>query len=358
VVTLDDMLTRQTQRHLQEGPSGRGGEGGLGVFRGEMACASAISRLSLPYERSVVYWLQGHGEVRADDYDELRGFSDIARAMKRDGYDIKALALPGMSQIPADCHVLVMAGANRSLAQDEQRLIEAFLQRGGRLLYLVAPGAATGLEPLLEKWGIRLTPFIAASPKTLSGLDVVATAFADHVITRNLSNASVVFGHAVCLSVADETAKEGGADRPKVTLVVSTDSDGWGESHPDVFPRHFDAQSELRGPVSMVAVSERGGSVSKDVAYRPTRVCVFGETDFVMNGALSTRANANRDLFLNAVSWLAGIDTGTATSLGGDATLVTGFSRREWMVFMGWSAVALPAVFLLVFLVLSLRVRR
>jgi hypothetical protein len=98
--------------------------------------------------------------------------------------------------------------------------------------------------------------------------------------------------------------------------------------------------------------------VAKDVAFKPTRVCVIGETDFVMNGTLATRANANRDLFMNAVSWLAGVDTGTAPSLGGDATLVTGFARHQWVVFMIWSAVAVPGCVFLLFSLVSLRMRR
>ena len=358
VVTLDDMLAKQSPLRGQDGQETRGERAGLGVFKGEAVCASAISRLSLPYERSAVYWLQGHGEVRFDDYDELRGFSDIAREVKREGFDIRPLTLPGLDQIPADCQVMVIAGARRAMAREEQNLIETFLQRGGRLLYLVSPRATSGLEPLLEKWGIRLTPFIAVSPKTLSGQEVVVSSFADHVITRNLSNVSVVFGYAVCLEAVTDASMEGGADRPKVTLIARTGREGWGELHPEVFPRHFDAQSELRGPVAVAAVSERGGAVSKDVAYKPTRVCVFGETDFVMNGTLATRANANRDLFMNALSWLAGIDSGTATSLGGDATLVTGFARRQWVVFMLWSTALVPAVFLLVFTLVSLRKRR
>ena len=358
VVTLDDMLSKQSPLIRQE-PQRSPNEGaGLGVFRGEMVCASAISRLSLPYERSAVYWLQGHGEVRFDDYDELRGFSDIAREMRRDGFDIRPLSLPGLGLIPADCHVLVVAGAQRRLAAEELSLIDGFLQRGGRLLYLVVPRAETGVEPLLEKWGIRLTPFIAASPRTLSGQEVVISSFPDHVITRNLGNVSVVFGAATCVETVTGAAMVGGADRPKVTLLACTDRDGWGELHPDVFPRHFDSQSELAGPVAVAAVSERGGAVSKDVAFNPTRVCVFGETDFVMNGALAARANANRDLFMNALFWLAGIDAGTASSVGGDATLVTGFSRRQWVVFMAWSTLVIPAIFLLVFAAASSRRRR
>jgi hypothetical protein len=359
VITLDDMVTMQSPLRQPDGAtdSAQGKGGNLGVFRGEMACASAIARLSLPYEHSAVYWLQGHGEVRYDNYDELRGFSDIAREIKRDGYDIRPLSLPGKEQVPADCQVLIVAGAQRALASEELKLIDLFLQRGGRLLYLIAPLQTTGMEPLLEKWGIRLTPFIAASPKTLTGSDVVVTTFADHVVTRNLCNVSVVFGRAVCLEAVADASMEGGVDRPKVTLIAGTDREGWGESHPDVFPRHFDAQSELRGPVWVAAVSERGGAVSKDVAFKPTRVCVVGETDFIMNGALATRANANRDLFMNALSWLAGIDAGMATSLGGDASLVTGFSRRQWMIFVLWATVIVPGAFLAVFLLFSFRTR-
>lgn len=358
VVSVDEMLAKPSS--LREGgeQSARGGAEAAGVFRGEMICASAVARLSLPYERSLVYWLQGHGEARYDDYDELKGFSDIAREVKRNGFEIRPLTLAGLGQIPADCHVLVVAGPRYAMAAEELGLIEAFLQRGGRLMVLVSPRVASGLEPLLEKWGVRLTPFIAASNKTLSGQDVVVNAFADHVVTRSLGNASVVFGFPVCLEAATDSSAAVAADRPKVTLIARTDGEGWGEAHPEVYPRHFDAQSELRGPVAVAAVSERGATVSKDVAYKPTRVCVIGETDFVMNGALATRANANRDFFLNAVSWLAGIDTGSATSLGGDATLVTGFSRWQWVVFALWSAGGLPAAFLAVFMLVSLRMRR
>ena len=357
VVTLDEMLTRQSLlRAQEEGRSQDNKE--LGVFRGESVCASAISRLALPYDRSVVYWLQGHGEVRFDDYDELRGFSDIAREMKRDGFELKELALPGLTRIPEDCHVLVIAGARYALKAEELRVLDAYLQRGGRLLYLAAAGVTSGAEAVLEKWGIRLRPFVAVSAQTLSGHEVVVTSFADHVITRNLNNASLVFGYAACLEAVTEPAGAAGADRPKVTLLAQTDAAGWGESEPNVFPRVFDAQRELRGPVAVAAVSERGGNVAKDVAFKPTRVCVIGETDFVMNGMLASRANANRDLFMNAVAWLAGVDTGTASSLGGDATLVTGFARRDWVVFMVGSAVIVPACVFLVFCLVSLRIRR
>ena len=254
--------------------------------------------------------------------------------------------------------MLLVAGASRALASEECDLVRAFLQRGGRLLYMAVPRHPSGLEPLLEQWGIRVTPFTAASHRTLSGQDIVISAFADHASMHNLRNASVVFGNAACLeAVAAETGVD--MDRPHVTLIAVTDEDGWGESEPDVFPRQFDPQKgELKGPVAVAAVSERGGAVARDVAYNPTRICVIGEAGFVANGALSVRANANRDFFMNVLAWLAGIDVGTASSLGGDAVLVTGFTRKEWINLKIVTLGVPPLLFLLLMVAAAWAFRR
>jgi hypothetical protein len=357
VVTLDEMIAQRSLLRTREELNARNHRE-LGVFRGESVCAAAIARLALPFERAIVYWIQGHGEVRFDDYDELHGFSDIARELNRGGFDLKPLTLPGLNRIPDDCHVLVIAGARYALNAEEIALLDGFLQNGGRLLYLAAPHVTTGIEDVLAKWGVKLLPLFAVGPQTLSGQEVVLSNFADHVITRELKNASLVFNNARCIQTLNETSAPTGADRPKVTLLASTDADGWGESHPHVFPRQFDPQTELPGPVAVAAVSERGGSVAKDVAFRPTRLCVIGETDFVMNGMLASRASANRDFFVNAMAWLAGIDMGSAPSLGGDATLVTGFTRREWVLFMVGAAGVIPLCVFLVFCLTSRRSRR
>jgi hypothetical protein len=117
---------------------------------------------------------------------------------------------------------------------------------------------------------------------------------------------------------------------------------------PDLLPRQFNPQrGELKGPVTMVALAERGAFVAKDVAYTATRICVVGETDFVMNATLGRRANANQDFFMNILAWLSGIDAVTASSLGGDAMLVTGFDRREWYLLMAWASAGIPLIFLL-----------
>lgn len=360
VVTLDDMLTsksvlRTAERNGDDGtPSGRGGNI-LGVFRGETACAAAIARLSLPAERMAAYWLQGHGEASFGDYNARTGFSDITRELVRGGFEVRPLLLPGKKEVPSDCGVLLIVGARNSFAKEELRLLEVFLRRGGRMLCLLTPGTETGLEGIFEHWGIRVTPYIGVSPATLTGRDVVATVFGDHVISRGLASSSVIFGAPACLQAVESAS--GGEDRPKVSLLLQTGADGWGESTPAGVPRTFDPASDLAGPVAFAAVSEQGANVAKDVVFRPTRLCVIGESDFLTNGLLASRANANRDFFMNAVSWIAGIDAGGAPSLGGDAVLVTGLTRKGWIGLMAAAAAGFPALVLLIFLAVAFKRR-
>ncbi len=368
VVTLDDMLTEKSalmgpgnsdnpdnRDNRMPWETKRAGRD-LGIFRGESVCASAIARLALPNERTVVYWLTGHGEARMDDYDSIYGFSTVAREVARDGFELRELALPGHDTVPADCSVLVAAGPRKAFTARELDILSTYLQRGGRLLLLLNPSAENNFKPLMSQWGVELTDKIAVSGKTLTGDEVYCTRFGDHYVTRDLSGVSVVFGHPLCVAVRQEVTI--GLDRPKVTLLTLSDDDGWGESEPEARPRVFDPARDLPGPVAMAAAVEWGGNVASDVAFRPTRICVFGEHDFVMNGVLASRANANRDLFVNAVAWLAGVETGTAPSLGGDATLFTGMSRREWMSLTLAASLFLPLGLLGVFWFYSLISRR
>ncbi len=318
-------------------------------FRAEQLCASAISRLVLPHRQLKICYLQGHGEVDFDDYDQFRGFSDIAHDLKRYGFLLEKLSLAGLREVPAECGVLVIAGARREMPEQEIRLVEQYLDRGGCLLYLATSGARSGCEPLLGKWGIAITAHVAVSDRTLTGNDIVISDFAEHPITRNLRGSSIVMGLATCLNVRKTSEAEDSLDLKHSMMIAQSDEQGWGEIYPEIFPRRYDPSLDLPGPVCVAAVAERGVAVSRDVAYKPTRLCVFGDVDFVMNRALTGRANANRDLFINAIGWLAGVDVGSASSVGGDATLATGFDRQRWIAAMFWSALAVPVFTLLVF---------
>ena len=316
------------------------------VFRGETVCAAAIARLARA-NQAVVYWLMGHGEGAFADYDPLTGFTTIAREIRHEGYDLRPLELWDTKNVPSDAEAVVIAGPQRTLSAEELAWIEAYLTRGGRLLYLVNPAHASGLEGALERWGVRITPWTAVSRETLSGHDTVILRYGDHPITRSLTNSATVFLGSRCIlsaAVADAT----GADRARFTALALTGSEGWGARATDAMPRLFDPHEDLAGPVVVAAAVERGGDAGPDIALQPARLVVVGEREFVANGTLATRSSANRDLFINALNWLTGIESGTGVSGGGDAALWTGLDRRGWMCFTLLAAGAIPGAVLLV----------
>jgi hypothetical protein len=345
VIPVDDLLTH---------PSALGKRTGAARFSGESVCAAAIAQLGRAAPPTV-YWLTGHGEMAIDDYDPLTGASDAAREIRREGYDLHALAFWETHRVPADADVLVVAGPRRALAADERGAIEEFLSRGGRLFFMAPPDGETGLEPILERWGVKVTPFAAVTPRTLFGQDAVIVSYGDHAATRNFVNTATVFAAPRCIAAAARVDTNG-VDRTRVTLLALTEPDGWAEATPAP-PYRFDAARDLPGPVAVAAVAERGGGAAVDVAFRPTRIAVFGEAAFAANGLLGARSGANRDFFLNVLNWLAGIDTATAPSIGGTAVLATGFDHRGWLIFAGALVVGLPVV-VLVFGLLVVAVRR
>ena len=316
------------------------------VFRGETVCAAAVARLSRATQ-PVIYWLQGHGEGDIADYDPQTGFSAIAREIRHEGYDLRPMQLWETKGVPANAEAVIVAGPHHGLTVEEVTWIETYLTRGGRLLALINPAAPpSGLEATLERWGIRVTSWTAVNRATLSGHDTVILQYGDHPITRSLAHSATVFFGSRCL-VAAGTSNVGGADRAKFTSLAATDRDGWGARVADAMPRLFDPREDLPGPVTLAAAVERGGEAGKDIALQPTRLVVVGESAFVANATLAARSSANRDLFINALNWLSGMESGTGVSGGGDAALWTGLGRHGWMRFTLVAAVAIPVGVLL-----------
>ncbi len=310
--------------------------GAAGVLQGEAACASAIQRLVLPAQRETVYWTTGHGEIPFDSYDPVGGLSDLARVLRRDGYTLAALDLAAAPAVPDDCAALVVAGAREPFSRVEMARLAGWMQAGGRLLVLATDEPNAGVGALLADLGVKTLPYRIVSPRTLSGADVVARAFADHAVMRPLAGGTAVFGGAVAFAPTPAAQAEGTV----YTALVCTDAEAWGETEPAVRPWVRDAANEPAGPFTLVAALERGGDVAKDVALRPMRLVAIGDASFVSNGALARRGNANRDIFLNALAWLSGLDALTASRTPGNA-VATGLDRAGWIRF-GTYGTALP----------------
>lgn len=300
---------------------------------GEYECASAIMRLVVRQSRNVVYWTSGHGETPHDDYGPA-GFSDIARNLFDEGYRNARIDLTGEAMIPADCALIAVAGARNEFSRAEVARLESFLRQGGRLLILSDGAESPLMKSLLPSWGAIARGVAKRSERTLTGTDAVISEFGTHQVVAPLKGSQIVLESPVVFEPSAAAGVNSGADSIDFTPLASVDS------------------------LAAAVMLERGAGAGSDTAIRPTRIAVIGDASFVRNAQLRARANANRDLFLNCVSYLSGSQAITGSGIDG-GLLATRLDRRGRLRLLYADAGAIPlAVSLMMLLVVWRRRRR
>ncbi|NQU40197.1 MAG: GldG family protein [Lentisphaerae bacterium] len=336
-VELSDIVTYETrveQGHIVKE---------LVSFHGEQAFSSAIHAVVQP-EKPVIYFLAGHGERGISDYSPAAGFSAAARALRRDNLEVRSLIPAAVGGIPADCDVLVVAGPSKQLSREEVELVADYLNRNGRALFLLDPYSRSGLDGLLERWGVRVAEEVVVG-MTLTGRELVVSNYGDHPITRNLRNVQTMFYLPRMLQPV--AALNGGAhqvDRPTVTILASNSEKGWAEADPETRPPHFDEAADQRGPVPLALAVERGTVAGLDVEIKPTRLVVIGDSYFVSNGSLKAGVGGNIDFFMSSVNWLLEREELMAISARDPQRVELGLDRHLVQLLFLLSVVGVPGL--------------
>ena len=143
-------------------------------------------------QSAVAYFLQGHGE-----YDLLgaqQGYYEAATRLQEQNYTVAPLNLAETNTIPPDADVLIIGGPKQALFDSEVAAIEDYLNAGGSVFILQDPQVETGLNALLEPWGIVLEDAIVidiSGGGQLVGLGPAAplvTEYGSHPITDAFGN--------------------------------------------------------------------------------------------------------------------------------------------------------------------------
>ena len=275
------------------------------AFLGEQVFSSAIHSVAQA-ERPVVYFLTGHAEHAIDDH-EHGGYSTLARMLRRDNIDVRPLFLAAEGRVPDDSSALVIAGPARRLSQAEVDQVAAYLDRSGRVFVLSDFGVSSGMENLLEAWGVRLLPAVVVG-QNLTGLgrDLLVMSYGRHPVTKGLANTATMFYRPQVVAPIQPPGETdpGQTDRPRVTVLAANTAQGWAEVDPKQAPPRFDPEVDHRGPVPLAAAVERGPVSGIDVELRPTRLVITGDSYFVSNGALDVGLGGNLSFFMSALNWL------------------------------------------------------
>jgi ABC-type uncharacterized transport system involved in gliding motility auxiliary subunit len=231
-----------------------------------------------------------------------------ADALVNETYQVESLLLASRADVPEDAAAVVIAGPTRMFLDAELAALKRHVERGGALFVGIDPRAQTNLYGLLEGFGVRLGDDVVVD-RTLAIFGQATTPFGDaydpeHEITRVLANPSVF---PMVRSVELDPAAAA-----RFSILVRTGNESWAERDLDAWRENGRAEyseNDLLGPVPIAVAGTVPGAVAEGDAEAASdgqagRLVVFGDSDFASNQYLGTAGN--RDLFVNAVNWLAG----------------------------------------------------
>jgi ABC-type uncharacterized transport system involved in gliding motility auxiliary subunit len=249
----------------------------------------------------------------------------------------------GRILVPSDAAALAIVGPQRDYLPAEVEMLHAYLEGGGKVLFLVDPenqGAKPNLVAMLNALGVRADNDVVIDASGVGqlfgfGPEVpLVASYSTHTITQKFANVPTVYPFVRSVEGVD-TPPEG----VSVTTLVSSSDNSWAEDDFDALSqgRVSPDEGERTGPLSLavavtIAVKEpapeeehaaggegvespdSGGGAGEAAAEPETggapekgprqgRAVVVGDSDFVSN-ALAGAPVANLDLFLNMVNWI------------------------------------------------------
>lgn len=315
----------------------------LSAFKGEQAFSSAIQGL-MQENNPVVYFLAGHGERSVNNF-EPQGYSKIGAIIQGDNIEIKELLLANKTGVPDDASLLVVAGPTKMMSKVEAEMIEAYLNRNGRVMLLLDALIDTGLEDMVRRWGVGLRNDYVRDPKnTQKGGDVYVREYYDHEITKKMTSMGARFHWPRSVEPLPTSRQESVAeDRPTVSPLARTSEESWSETQLDQVPPKYDENSsDLKGSFSLAVAVERGASKqSLDVQIEPTRMVIFGDSDFVTNAAIS---GGDQDLFMSALNWLLNREELMAIAPKPIEMVKLNLTQQQLKQLLGMGAAGIPTI--------------
>lgn len=273
-------------------------------FRGEKVITSAIIDVSAKDEDKI-YFLVGHGEMRLEDVDPLRGLSQLEAFLRERNYILATLDLAVEENVPLDADLIVVPSPQAGLLSEEVEKLRRYMsERNGRMIVLIDPGRRHGMEELFYDWGILADDMVVEDigpDFRAQGGDLIIRRFAAHPITKLLVDYKVtaLFGRPRPMRTDPGSLKD---PRLKVTQIIGTSDQSWAESdYRTEDPIKFDEERDLKGPIPIASVSTRTAGTGLGINIPGGRFVAFGNSDFITNNRL--RAFGNRTLFFNSMNW-------------------------------------------------------
>jgi ABC-type uncharacterized transport system involved in gliding motility auxiliary subunit len=302
---------------------------------------NALVRLTAGKQHTICF-TEGHGELDADDSQDVAGLGVAISKLKGQNYDSRKVTIFRENGVPSDCEVLVAADPQYDWMPAELELLAAYVSGGGHFMLMLEPGHAEGLAADMSRYGIvvgnDLVLEMGESAQFFGGdvsyILLDPSSFDFHPITSAIEAFTM---HRIARSVSKGPDLEG----INVQELARTTEQSWAksdlESLTDLNP---DPTADRMGPIPLIAVAEitdpaaievraaapvapaLPGATAEDAAEAVAseavepeplvevpraaggKVMVIGDVDFATNQLLDQ--GNNMDLVLNSLAWMVG----------------------------------------------------
>jgi ABC-2 type transport system permease protein len=283
-----------TAMDLYDISTNRSGQSQLMGFNTEQRVTSAILYVTSGYT-PVLYQLTGHGEYTFGDYG-------LASMLSKENYEIKQLDLLKTPEVPEDASAIVILSPKNDLNEAEADTIRAFLNEGGRGLFLfdfVSFEFFPVFSELLQSFGIGFHPGIVmeGNPNYLYTTDnrfLLSPSLTDHEILVPLkeSKMTLLVPNSMGINVLEMKKRN-----LEVEPILRTSNASWvrtvDNGTTDTLP------SDIPGPVNLaVSVTE------KYEEEEGTRLVVMGSSGILTPIPPFGQIKGNIEYLLNSISWV------------------------------------------------------
>lgn len=281
-----------------------------------------------------VYFLKGHGELSATS-NEAEGFAAVKTQVEKQNYQTDELILLQSPQVPEDATVLVIAGPKIDLMDTELESIRAYLKRGGNLFVLLNPFKTPKLTVFLKDYGFETAEdIIVDTMSRVFGGDYLIPVISTYIKTPITKDFTLASFFPECRSVK-ASANAGASIGAQDLALTSPASWTINEEQLNRGDANFDEKTGVKGPLSVMAVStvtmtdqavktstpgtdrtkqnpgddkasknDSNGEEAGHEKLKKARIVVTGSSMFASNKIFQA-LQANRELFMNTISWLA-----------------------------------------------------
>jgi len=244
-------------------------------------------------------------EEHSLDSAERSGYSGAKELLEKNNYKTQTLKMLEKTEIPKDCTIVVVAGPKRDYIQPEVDALKAYVENGGKALFMLDPPLKFAKEEIddnaaltgvLANWGVTVDKDLVLDTSGVGqifGLGPefpLVTSYESHAIVSTMKETPTGFPIARSLEVKN-------GDHTTVEKLFSTTDNSFATTNL-ASSEIKQSPNDKKGPLVLGAAGTYNGT-----GDAKGRFVVIGSSNWCSNSFL--RFNGNRDLFLNIFNWLS-----------------------------------------------------